>query len=209
MNKILFMLLFSLLVCPRLVLAGFIDNGNETVSDTNTCLQWQKLTMDVDNDGYPDKLTWEEALDAAENLDLATKNDWRLPSINELRSLLDFSRQYPAIDPIFSDTTSSSFYWSSTSLASYGSHAWLVHFGTIINAYDGESDKTTEWYVRAVRGGECTINTQGLAAAISLLQVMTGKTLGSSVDISADVNGDGILGWAEVVYILKGLSTTL
>lgn len=80
----------------------FVDNGNATVSDLATDLMWQQA-----DDG--DARNWQEALEYAENLELATYTDWRLPNAKELQSIVDYSKSpqtsgTPAIDPIFNTT---------------------------------------------------------------------------------------------------------
>jgi hypothetical protein len=65
------------------------DNGDGTVSDLDTGLVWQK-TMGA-------KLTWEEAKAGAAALRLGGHNDWRLPTIKELYSLMDFSGYSPGL----------------------------------------------------------------------------------------------------------------
>lgn len=57
------------------------DNGDGTVSDGRTGLTWQKKALSV----YVD---WQTASDACLKLSLAGQDDWRLPSIDELRTLL-------------------------------------------------------------------------------------------------------------------------
>ncbi len=59
---------------------SYTDNGDGTVTDNVTGLMWQQ-TMD-------DKMTFTDAFDYAENSDLAGYNDWRLPTIKELWSLM-------------------------------------------------------------------------------------------------------------------------
>lgn len=59
------------------------DNGDGTVSDLITGLMWQK-TQDP-------KMTWEEAKEYAANSRLAGKNDWRLPTVTELYSLMYYA----------------------------------------------------------------------------------------------------------------------
>lgn len=81
---------------------SFTDNGDGTVSDTATGLMWQTADDGTGRD-------WEEALTYAENLELASYTDWRLPSTKELQSIVDYSRSpqttdSPAIDPIFYTT---------------------------------------------------------------------------------------------------------
>ena len=75
----------------------YSDNGDGTVTDNVTGLMWQK-SPDTDGDGdidAADKLTYDEALAGAETLTLAGYSDWRLPTIKELYSLIDFS----GVDP--------------------------------------------------------------------------------------------------------------
>ena len=75
----------------------FIDNGDGTVSDLQTGLTWQK-TPDADgNDAIDsrDKKTLQVALEDAETLQLGGHDDWRLPTIRELYSLIDFT----GVDP--------------------------------------------------------------------------------------------------------------
>jgi hypothetical protein len=127
---------------------SFFDNGDGTVTDHNTGLMWQQDTA-------PGTYNWQQALSYCENLTLADYNDWRLPDVNELQSLVEYSRLNPAIDPVFSNTVSTlSFgYWSSTSTPFYPEYAWCVYF------YDGlvgdDPKAWTGWYVRAVRAGQC------------------------------------------------------
>jgi hypothetical protein len=62
---------------------AFSDNGDGTITDLNTGLMWMKNL-----DG---KMTWEEAVAYAEDFSYAGYDDWRLPTIKELYSLIDFS----------------------------------------------------------------------------------------------------------------------
>lgn len=62
---------------------SFKDNGDGTVTDNNTGLIW------LQDPG--EKMTWKEALAHAESFEYAGHDDWRLPTIKELYSLIDFS----------------------------------------------------------------------------------------------------------------------
>ena len=76
----------------------YVDNGDGTVTDLVTGLMWQK-SPDTDGDGdidYDDKLTFEEAMEYAESCTLAGYDDWRLPTIKELYSLILFSGKDPS-----------------------------------------------------------------------------------------------------------------
>ncbi len=75
----------------------YSDNGDGTVTDNVTGLMWQQ-SPDMDGDGdidAADKLTYDEALAGAGTFNLGGYSDWRLPTIKELYSLIDFS----GVDP--------------------------------------------------------------------------------------------------------------
>ena len=127
---------------------NFINNGNGTVTDNDTGLMWQKNTA-------PGTYTWEQALAYADTLSLAGHNDWRLPNRNELQSIVDYNRDNPSIDPIFSNTVSS-YYWSSTTNANDPYGALVVYFGLWGGGGVYHGDKSLSYYyVRAVRAGQC------------------------------------------------------
>lgn len=76
---------------------SYTDNGNGTITDNVTGLMWSK-SPDLNNDGViniEDKLSYSEALTNATSFSLAGYNDWRLPTIKELYSLIMFT----GIDP--------------------------------------------------------------------------------------------------------------
>ncbi len=89
----------------------FIDNKDGTITDRATGLMWMKLDSGglkagKSRDG---RLTWEQALQWAEDLKYAGYDDWRLPNAKELQSIVDYSRspgttRSPAIDPVFRTT---------------------------------------------------------------------------------------------------------
>ena len=66
---------------------AYQDNGNGTVTDLNTELMWQKAVSE--------KMTFDEATAAADDFSLAGYDDWRLPTIKELYSVILFS----GVDP--------------------------------------------------------------------------------------------------------------
>ena len=73
--------------------ANYTNNGDGTVSDNNTGLMWQK-SPDTNNDGdilADDKYSYEEALANASVCTTGGYADWRLPTIKELYSLMQFS----------------------------------------------------------------------------------------------------------------------
>ena len=66
---------------------SYTNNGDGTITDNVTGLMWQQ------DPGA--KITWNEAVDGSDSFALAGYSDWRLPTIKELYSLIEFS----GIDP--------------------------------------------------------------------------------------------------------------
>jgi len=124
----------------RGIARSYTDNGDGTITDNATTLMLQK---EDDNNIY----NFEDAKSYCEGLILATKSDWRLPIIEELRSVVDFSKSNPAIDVAFTNTISSN-YWSLTTVTGNTTIAWGVNF---FNGYDFFVDKSNYCYVRCVR----------------------------------------------------------
>ncbi len=125
--------------------ADFIKTG-DIVKDTVSKLEWQ-------DDAIGNTMTWTAAIGHCENLALGGHNDWRLPNINELRSIVERSNISPAIVSGFSETTSDDHYWSSTTYAYENSrgYAWRVGFYT---GFVSSHGKGTNHYVRCVRDGQ-------------------------------------------------------
>ena len=113
--------------------------GQSVVHDALTSLLWQG--------SYVEGKTWQQALAHCEGLSYAGYVDWRLPNSNELQSLVNYGRIYPASTfpgmPI-------SFMWFMSSSTFADNYAWGVDFaaGSVggINKDYGRS-------VRCVRGG--------------------------------------------------------
>ena len=135
--------LFALLGVVSLLHAEFVrDNSKEVVVDKSTNLMWQD-----DNNAKSVTKTWVEAINYCENLNFAGYSDWRLPNINELDSIVDYTKHNPAISSEFSNVDLG-YYWSSSSIAGYSDHAWYVYFGY---GYDNGFFKFYSNYVRCVR----------------------------------------------------------
>jgi hypothetical protein len=147
-NYSLFILTFSLIMMSTSLWGAFSRDSSGVVADSATGLAWQDDYSD--NGGDIKRATWQDALIYCEELTLGGISDWRLPNIRELKSIVDDSRYDPAISSVFQNITSN-FYWSSTTYASDSSYAWYV---TFYYGYDYWNAKTSEYYVRCVRGGQ-------------------------------------------------------
>jgi hypothetical protein len=67
---------------------AYVDNGDGTVTDTNTGLIWQQSPGE--------KMSFDDAVAGADSFSLAGYDDWRLPTIKELYSLILFSGLDPS-----------------------------------------------------------------------------------------------------------------
>ena len=94
----------------------FTDNGDGTVTDNMTGLVWLK---NADCLSY---VTWTDTLNACNTLaagqceltDAYVAGQWRMPNINELLSLIDFTTYPPIASPNPFENISVNLYWSST-----------------------------------------------------------------------------------------------
>jgi hypothetical protein len=80
---------------------------------------------------------------------LCGASDWRLPSREELRSIVNYNRYAPAIDVSYFPNTKSADYWSSSPNADFSLGAWDVNFS---GGHDGSYNKNAGLAVRLVRG---------------------------------------------------------
>ncbi len=117
-------------------------NGDEVVEDLNTELTWQKS-----DDGM--KRNWQEAKDYCENLHLAGYDNWRLPTIFELSTIITYDKYHPTIDTNAFESKSE-IYWSSTSITYNYATAWSIYFE---DGNDNWNSKSNTYYVRCVRSG--------------------------------------------------------
>jgi len=134
----------------------FVDNGDGTVTDRATGLMWQK-------DGSPKPLTLKRAtsyIRSLSNKRFMGYSDWRIPTVEELASLIgENAKRGLYIDPLFATKQKSC--WSSDSgfvEDKYMKDVWIVSFveGKTILRMLGDNaillgEYTDTYYVRGVR----------------------------------------------------------
>jgi hypothetical protein len=122
----------------------FTDNGDGTVTDHLSGLIW---TQNADKADGP--IDWEQAILGARTCTDGRYSDWRLPNRNELESLIDLGRYNPALPEghLFTGIQTS-YYWTSTTPANNGDHAWIIHFYIGLVSHDDKGGSHYVWYVR-------------------------------------------------------------
>lgn len=128
------------------LLADFTRDPNGTVSDSSYRLQWQDDYSD--NSNTIKESGWEAAILYCENLVLDGKTDWRLPNINELKTIIDDTKLTGLIFSTFLNTNRSD-YWSATTYNAIKNNAWTVDFNTGRSTYGNAKNSTQS--VRCVR----------------------------------------------------------
>ena len=108
---------------------------DDVVFDTISGLEWKAEAAE--------RMTWDKAIEYAESLG----NNWKLPTIEELTTLIDYSRIAPATT---FPSHESNHFWSSSVYAGSTSLAWYVAFD--YGHVDGH-DKYYGYRVRCVRRG--------------------------------------------------------
>ena len=115
-----------------------------TVVDKVTGLEWQRVDDDVTR-------TRDQAFDYCDDLNgtaFAGKTHWRLPSVTELQSIVDYGSSFPAIEAIAFTGTNTNLYWTTSSIANNVGRGWTVNFN---GGGNGNIGKTVNSYARCVR----------------------------------------------------------
>jgi len=140
-------------------LTGLIWARNANLAINVTGLSWTTTTGTC---------TWYQAFDVITNIagpvngtnnpgqrGYGGTNDWRMPNLQELRSLIDASKYSPALSTghPFKNVTASNYYWANTTDAAATTSAWRVYI------FDGGVDHGTKsvplecvWPVRGCDG---------------------------------------------------------
>ena len=156
----------------------YTDNRDGTVTDNKTGLLWLKNancvgsqypSVDRDYISGDGKVTWQNAQAFVDGLNAgrfpecdAKHTDWRLPTVQEMQSLVHYGFYNPAMsnaagtkpwqpDDVFSNAKSDN-YWTSTPDAGNPDFAWRTRFdrGLVFTEH-----KSYPFYVWPVRGGQC------------------------------------------------------
>ncbi len=130
-----------------------IDATNGTVLDKQTGLMWSRCALGQTGSdcagGSIAFFTWQDALSAAGASNLAGHANWRLPNIEELRSIVAYHCASPSINLNAFPNTLASLAWSSSPTGFDSNNTWGIGF---TGGYGTSASRiSTGVYVRLVR----------------------------------------------------------
>ncbi len=136
------------------------SRDGDIVIDNATGLQWQDtiggykpwVTRENYDAGNIEDTTGDTATTYCVDFSLGGYSDWRLPSIEELLTIVDNSEYSPSLTKDIFDHSNSTVYWSSTPSARISARALSISRGHgYISALSSKSDSL---HVQCVRGGQ-------------------------------------------------------
>lgn len=144
----------------------FTDNRDGTVTHKTTKLMWKRciegqVLMDNTCAGIAKTYPYDEALSPATTF--AGYHDWRLPTVNELETIVEYKKAYPALNTEVFPISPEGNLWSASIYSSYPGVAWTVNFSNGGKFYTNygypyrdykQYNKITKQFVRLVRGGD-------------------------------------------------------
>ena len=152
----------------------YVDNCDGTIIDTNTGLMWKRCSEGLSGvnceDGKRERYEWKNAVKRFKNVKYAGYKDWRLPTIDELKTLVYCSNgvkdkdkgrcndgsEKPTINQQAFPNTLSNLYWSGSPAADSSDLAsWYVDFSD--GNSSGNSLASYRYFslaVRLVRSGQ-------------------------------------------------------
>jgi hypothetical protein len=133
--------------------------NNDAVLDKETGLVWEQSPGDTNGDGIVDIATdrepWQSAHRHCSDKVVGNRKGWRLPSVQELTSLVDPTQSSPALPsghPF--DNIQSHQYWTATSIDFNASSTSGALYVLLINGNVLGDSQASDKFVWCVRGGQ-------------------------------------------------------
>ena len=124
--------------------------NDEAVLDMETGLVWERVP------DIPYGTPWLECIDACQGKLVGDRGGWRLPTAEEIFSLVDESSGFPRLPDShpFSGLQDATWYYSTTSVATDDTKAWVLVSDLIQNYHNpGQAPKVGVGTAWCVRGG--------------------------------------------------------
>jgi alpha-tubulin suppressor-like RCC1 family protein/fibronectin type 3 domain-containing protein len=141
-------------LAPTTPTSDFYDNNDGTVTHLKTGLMWKRCA---------EGQTWSgnTCTDSALTYDLGTAttltsssaghSDWRIPTVNELGTLVEYQKYRPAINTAIFPNSPSSNFWSGSPFKDYSGYVWVIQF---LEGQTTARSGAVPNFVRLVRGGQ-------------------------------------------------------
>lgn len=135
--------------------SNYADNGDGTITDRMTGLIWKQCPEGLSGDdcqsGQPLHFTWQEALQHAATAVFAGSDQWRVPNVKELASLVELRCMEPSINlRVFPNTAAYNF-WSSTTYPNAGDGDLNAYGVRFVEGNTSHYDKRLDGLLRLVR----------------------------------------------------------
>lgn len=128
---------------------------NGLVEDNTTGLMWMRCAYGQTWDdasatcqGNAVQITWQDALQASVDSNYAGYNDWRLPNVKELASIVERACTDPAANSNLLPQTPADNFWTATTVTDSLTSAWSIAF---YNGRNNTKDKLLDLHARFVR----------------------------------------------------------
>ena len=150
----------------------FIDNKDGTVTHKKTNLMWQRcaigqISTETACSGLTSKMNYDYAMKQTSTL--GGFNDWRVPTIYELATIVEYSKKDLAANTVIFPDTGDSRFWSSSTSSSKDAY-FIYNDGGVSDHY-----KSNNLSVRLVRGEQSP-------------QIIETPTIPVSVDLNAKLS---------------------
>jgi alpha-tubulin suppressor-like RCC1 family protein len=137
--------------------SDFVDHSDGTVTHLKTGLMWKRCAegqvwSGSTCSGSPASYDWKAA--SARTSSSGGHSDWRLPTVNELLTLVEYQSARPAInEALFPNMPVNwNYFWSDSPSASQSGSAWTVDFNS--GEPNGSGDFRSAYAVRLVRSDQ-------------------------------------------------------
>ncbi len=137
-------------IIPTAPAERFILNVDGTAVDTLTGLMWSRCTLGMTWDDKEQQcidhgdnwFSWDQAINRAEQAEYADYDDWRVPNIKELASIVESACSRPSINTeVFKNIHESANFHSATPAQAFQTHAWYVDQLGQISAFQKTDEK--------------------------------------------------------------------
>lgn len=171
----------------------FSDHGDGTVTDNLTGLTW---TRDARTPGPPQcnpggNKTWSSALSHVACMNSYVylgSAAWRMPNINEIRSLVDVTQSSPSLTSGHPFTnvsvidTASNHFWSSTTMTGTPGFAFDINMGNGILGSANKNDSLPVWPVRDGTTGAVQLPRTGQTTCYDPVSLLETSCVGTGQD---------------------------